>query len=102
MCCRSGYRGELCSLYEALVQRPWLWDKNLVLNSDGRRLLESLLRMLLREHPEHRRLAREARRDPTWDNIARLASLSFYRCPVEDSPPWLRLPTRWRSLAPWG
>jgi hypothetical protein len=95
-CCRPGYRGELCGLFEALVSRRELWGKDLFLNSDGRRLFERLVSLLLREHPEHRRLVARARREPSWGNVARLAMLSFYDCSVPEAPPWLSLPYRWR------
>jgi hypothetical protein len=45
--------------------------------------------MLLEEHPEHRRLVARARREPSWDNVVRLAELSFYRCSLPAEPPWL-------------
>lgn len=99
-CCRPGYRRDLCSLYEALTRDPSLWDKRLLLNSDGRRLFESLARLLLEEHPEHRRLVHRARREPTWENIARMAVLSFYAC-AAPRPPWLEQPYRWRRPRPW-
>jgi len=95
-CCRRGYRRELCEIYEALASRRELWDKGLHLNSDGRRLLEVLARLLLEEHPEHRRLVARARREPSWERLRRLAGLSFYRCPTPEAPPWLLQPYRYR------
>ena len=101
-CCRRGYRRELCEIYEALTSRRELWSKDLYLNSDGRRLFEVLLRLLLEEHPEHRRLVARARREPSWRMLARLAELSFYHCPPPETPPWLQTPyTTAPRQAPW-
>ena len=55
-------------------------DKRDCLNSDGRRLLNRLLRILVESHPQHRRLAAETRRNPCIDQLARLARLTFYTC----------------------
>ena len=89
-CCRPGYRGELCSLYEALVSRRSLYDRNGCLNSDGRRLLETLLRLLLEEHGEHRRLAHRARRSPCTEELEKLGLLSFYSCSLDGVAWWRR------------
>ncbi len=50
-----------------------------MLNSDGRRLLEVLVRMLLDEAPWLRRLVYIVRREPTLDKILRLGE-EFYAC----------------------
>lgn len=41
-------------------------------NSDGRRLLEEILRMIVYEHPEYRRRVYRVRRDPNLYNILKL------------------------------
>ncbi|BEP18322.1 hypothetical protein PYJP_16740 [Pyrofollis japonicus] len=80
-CCRKGYRGELCELLEALLRNAaTLFDKNDCLNSDGRRLFEIMVRLLLDEHPEHRRVVGRARKKPCIEEIVSLASLTFYEC----------------------
>lgn len=79
-CCKPGYRGELCELLEVLLRNPWdFFDKNDCLNSDGRRLFETLLRLLLDEHHRYRKLARETRKQPCLENILRLSRI-FYDC----------------------
>ncbi len=45
------------------------------LNSDGRRLFEEAARMLVYEHPEYKPLVTKARRDPTLDNVMKIAKL---------------------------
>ena len=51
------------------------FDKNGVLNSDGRRLLEEIAKFLVYEHPELKPLVRKVRKDPTLSNIIRLAEV---------------------------
>jgi len=45
------------------------------LNSDGRKLFEEAARMLVYEHPEYKPLVTKARRDPTLDNVMKIAKL---------------------------
>ncbi len=52
---------------------------NDVLNSDGRKLFEEILRMTVYEHPELRRLVYRLRRDPTIDSVLKLAELVLGR-----------------------
>lgn len=49
------------------------FDKDGVLNSDGRRLLEEIARFLIYEHPELKPLVRKVRKNPTLSNVIRLA-----------------------------
>lgn len=82
-CCKPGYRGELCELLEALLRDAInLFDKNNCLNSDGRRLFETIARMLIEEHPEHRGIVRRARRNPCIDEVLRMARV-FYICDAD-------------------
>ncbi|MCS7111723.1 MAG: hypothetical protein N3E36_07340 [Sulfolobales archaeon] len=62
-------------MYKLLENIPLYFDKNLTLNSDGRKLLSQLLRYLLYEHREYRDLASEVRRNPTIENIIKLAKV---------------------------
>ncbi len=43
------------------------------LNSDGRRLFEEAARMIVYEHPELKPLISKARRNPTLENILKIA-----------------------------
>lgn len=68
------YSKETRILMHRLLKNVQLYfDKNLVLNSDGRKLLLQLLRYLLSEHHEYRDLVTEVRRNPTIENIVKLA-----------------------------
>lgn len=79
-CCKPGFRGELCELLEALLGEAWrLFDKNDCLNSDGRRLFETMARMLLEDHREYRGLVKQARSHPCLEKVLRVASV-FYDC----------------------
>jgi len=52
-----------------------IYFHNDVLNSDGRRILEEILRMLMYEHPECRKLIYKIRRNPDLENILKLGEL---------------------------
>lgn len=84
-CCREGYRRELCEQYEYLLGNSRaFFDKDECLNSDGRRVLERILRMLLEARPEHWRLVALVRRKPCIDEVVKLGVLTFYSCdPLE-------------------
>ncbi|MCC6032888.1 MAG: hypothetical protein LM561_02265 [Desulfurococcaceae archaeon] len=56
-----------------LTRREEFFDKSNVLNSDGRRLLNKVIRMVLSEYPELRKLASKTRKNPTLENVTRLA-----------------------------
>jgi len=60
------------------------FTKSGVLNSDGRRLLEEILRFLVYEHPEYRDLAYKVRREPTLENIVKVAELFMERDEIEE------------------
>ncbi|MEM0005328.1 MAG: hypothetical protein QXJ56_03130 [Ignisphaera sp.] len=67
---------EVKNLIRRLLESiPLYFDRNLTLNSDGRRLLSQLLRYLLYEHQEYRYLAREIRKNPTIENVIKLARI---------------------------
>ena len=78
-CCRGGYSSSVCEAFEALME-PRFFDKDGCVNSDGRRLLERLLRMLLEEEPGLRRRVARVRRHPCIEEITGLAEASFYAC----------------------
>ncbi len=48
---------------------------NGVLNSDGRRVFESLARRILREKPWYKPVVARARRDPSLENVLRVLEL---------------------------
>jgi hypothetical protein len=56
-----------------LTRREVFFDKTNVLNSDGRRLLNKIIRMVLREYPELRKLVSKTRKNPTLENVIKLA-----------------------------
>ncbi len=65
---------EVRSLLKKLLLGYWnYFDRYGVLNSDGRKLLAELLRYLVYEHPELKSLAKRVRKEPTLDNVAKLA-----------------------------
>ncbi|MEM3849368.1 MAG: hypothetical protein QXS42_06365, partial [Zestosphaera sp.] len=54
-------------LLKLLEDRDAFFDKNNVLNSDGRRLLNKVLKLVLRDRPKLRGVAGKVRRNPTYD-----------------------------------
>lgn len=56
-----------------LTNRGEFFDKTNTLNSDGRRLLNKIIKLVLSNHPELRRLATKTRKNPTLENVAKLA-----------------------------
>ncbi len=59
-------------LFRKLIINYKLFFHGDYVNSDGRRLLEELLRMIIYEHPEFRRRVYRVRRDPSIYNILKL------------------------------
>jgi len=60
------------------------FDRFGTLNSDGRRLLSELARYLIYEHPEMKPLVRRVRKNPTLENVSKLAREVLGREEVED------------------
>ncbi|MEM1604395.1 MAG: hypothetical protein QXZ48_05840 [Zestosphaera sp.] len=56
-----------------LTNREEFFDKTNTLNSDGRRLLNKILKLVLSNHPELRGLATKTRKNPTLENVTKLA-----------------------------
>jgi len=59
------------------------FDKNDVLNSDGRKLFEEIARMLVYEHPEYKKVVSKARRNPSLENILKVAEIFMDRSEAE-------------------
>jgi len=71
---KRSFGPEVRNLLRKLLLGYYLYfDRFGVLNSDGRRLLAEALRYLVYEHPELKSLARRVRKDPTLENVSRLA-----------------------------
>ncbi len=81
---RKGYGRDIKYLFIKLFKGYRRYFSGDVLNSDGRRIFEEILRMLLYEHPEHRRLVYRARRDPCLKNVVRVAELVMSREEIEE------------------
>ena|GEM_PF-939022 len=60
-------------LRKLLTERGRYFDKREVLNSDGRKLLEEALKKLVRYDPGRKRLVRRVRREPSYEEVLRLA-----------------------------
>ncbi|MEM0453198.1 MAG: hypothetical protein QXO98_00865 [Sulfolobales archaeon] len=51
------------------------FSKDGVLNSEGRKLFELIARNIIRENPERKKLIVKIRKNPTLENIVKLATL---------------------------
>ena len=60
---------------EILTNREIYFDKNLVLNSEGRKLLEKAIEILMKNNFKHVKTLREARKNPSIENIEKIANL---------------------------
>ena len=86
------------SLVKKLLQNysSFFDKKNAVLNSDGRRILNDIIRECLKIFPEKHELCKNARREPTLKNIRKLAELFLPPSDVDElihegvSASWIR------------
>ena len=60
-------------LAELLENVEKYFDKNLTLNSEGRKILEKVIAILMNNSFERKGLVRKVRREPTLENIVKLA-----------------------------
>ena len=51
------------------------FDRHGALNSDGRRLLNEIIRLVVYEYPELKPLVKKVRKDPTLSNVVKLAEI---------------------------
>ncbi len=82
--CREWVPRDLCGAIILLLKeaRRFL-DPNNTLNSDGRRLLETIVRRLIDERPEYRGIIHRVRREPSLENVLRLANILLDNDPSE-------------------
>ena len=64
---------EARTLLDLLLRRREEYFSDDVLNSEGRKVLGRVARILMRTRPETSRLLKRVRREPTLDNVAKLA-----------------------------
>ncbi|MEO3993219.1 MAG: hypothetical protein QN229_02770 [Desulfurococcaceae archaeon TW002] len=65
---------EVRNLVERLLtNKEEFFDKTNTLNSDGRRLLNKIIKLVLSKYPELRKLASKTRKNPTLENVIKLA-----------------------------
>lgn len=61
-------------LSKLLINYREFFDKNGILNSEGRKVLEEVIRLILNTNPEYRNMIYRVRREPTLENVVRIAS----------------------------
>lgn len=62
-------------LIELLTNVDKYFDKRLVLNSDGRRLLNKIIFSLLSSGFDDKKLVKSVRKEPTLENVIKLATV---------------------------
>ena len=62
-------------LAELLENVEKYFDKNLTLNSEGRKILEKVIAILMNSSFECKGLVRKVRKEPTLENIVKLAEI---------------------------
>ncbi|MDK6029119.1 hypothetical protein QPL79_07065 [Ignisphaera sp. 4213-co] len=60
-------------LVELLTNTSKYFDKRLVLNSDGRKLLDKIIYILSTNNFQNRKLLKSVRKEPTLENVIKLA-----------------------------
>jgi len=60
-------------LAELLENVEKYFDKNLTLNSEGRKILEKVIAILMNSSFDFKRLVKKVRKEPTLENIVKLA-----------------------------
>lgn len=74
----------------------WVYFSNGVLNSDGRRLFETIARMIVYEKPWYKGLVNRVRHDPCLENVLRLAEEILGEEAYEIIEAVIEGPYRWR------
>lgn len=69
--CGSSYQ-EAYRLLRKLVLEYEEYFSHDILNSEGRKVFEKAVKIILREHPELRQLVSKVRRRPTLENILKI------------------------------
>ncbi|MCD6510225.1 MAG: hypothetical protein J7L11_07575 [Thermoprotei archaeon] len=72
---RLTFGPDVKSLLKKLILGYREYFYNDILNSEGRKVFAELARMLVYEHPELKSVVRRVRRDPTLENVLRIARL---------------------------
>ncbi len=72
---RLTFGPDVKSLLKKLILGYREYFSNDILNSEGRKVFAELARMLVYEHPELKSVVRRVRRDPTLENVLRIARL---------------------------
>ncbi|MCS7105119.1 MAG: hypothetical protein NZ954_06080 [Thermofilaceae archaeon] len=63
---------DVASLAKKLILGYPLYFSYDRLNSEGRKVFEEMVRMIVYEHPELKKLVVKARRDPTLENVMKI------------------------------
>ena len=72
---RVEFGPDVKSLLRKLLEGYQIYFSYDKLNSEGRKVFEEMARMLVYEHPEYKPMVKRVRRNPTLDNVLKIARL---------------------------
>ena len=64
---------DIKSLLKILLSRDYKYFSNGILNSDGRRLFEKIIKLLMQLNPKYKKRIKKLRKNPTIENIRNFA-----------------------------
>ncbi len=79
-----GYRDYAKNLMRKLLRGYRIYFSNDVLNSDGRKLLEDIVRSMIYSKEYHPGIIRSVRRNPSKENVLKLARILLDEEEIED------------------
>ncbi len=80
----TGYRKYAENLMRKLLRGYRIYFSRDVLNSDGRRLLEDIIKSMIYSKEYHPGLIRSVRRNPSMENVLKLARILLDEEEIED------------------
>ena len=80
----TGYRRYAVNLMRKLLRGYRIYFSGDVLNSDGRRIFEDIVRSMIYSKEYHPGLIRQARRNPCLDNILKIARILLSEHEIEE------------------
>jgi len=81
---KRSFGPDVYRLFRKLVLGYYEYFSHDLLNSEGRKVFEEAVRMLIYEHPEYKPLITKARRKPTLENVLKVVRLVLGEDEVKD------------------
>jgi len=75
---------DVYNLFRKLISGYKVYFSHGILNSEGRKIFEEAVRMLIYEYPEYKPIISKARRDPTLENVLKVARIVLDEDEIEN------------------